>query len=1125
MKKNLGLKSLRTFQFQGTYIPAIRKLLMFIKVCYLLFLISCFQLKAETFSQTITLKSSAIRLEEAFKLIEKQSDYVVLYDYNEIKKMKAVRIDVNKVTLVQFLNELLKGLPLRYTLDDKTILISHKKELELNKITLGTIGSSTMSPVLQRVIRGHVTDVQGAALQGVSIMEKGTSNGTSSKQDGSFELQINGSRPTLVFTLLGYQSAEQIVDGTSDVRLTLNATVSDLDEVVVVGYGVQKKVNLTGAVSAVSGEDIAARPAGQTSAALQGMAPGVTITQRSGKPGADGGDIRIRGIGTMGSPGPLVMIDGIEGSINNIDPNLIESVSILKDAASSSIYGSRAANGVILVTTKRGSGDRISLSYNNYVGWQKPTNMPKLVNALDHMLLTNEAYTNVGSTALYPEELLEAYRQQGDGSSDAYPNTDWQKESLQGSGFQQSHFLTVNGGTNKVRMLASFGYFDQKGLTLNSGFKRYTIRNNMDIRFSDKFSAKVDLQYVNPIITSPAASIESLFQWMNSIPANQSFRNEDGSWGLGWNGNNPVSAAQDGGIATNKSPFGSINASVIYKPTTWLTAEVNYAPKYATQVNKSFREVVQSYNPDGTASFAVPVRSSLTQFNAQEMYNNMRATLTAKETFGNHHISWLVGASREDYRIDNMQGFRDIFVLPDYQVLDVGSALNQAATGTASEWALQSFFSRVNYSFKDRYLLELNARYDGSSRFLKGNRYGFFPSASAGWRFSEEAFLGEAKSWLTEGKVRVSWGRLGNQLIGTYPAVSAVNLGSYTLGNQIVNTAALNDLSNPNITWESTEERNIGVDFVLFKNLTLTADYYHRKTSDILLQLDIPLILGLNAPYQNAGAVENKGWEVSLGYRSDWQKEFKYNLSLNISDVKNKILDMRGINQTGLTVNREGYPIYSLFGYQTEGYFQSVEEIEDHATQFGELAPGDLKYRDQNGDGIITEADKVIIGSTVPRYTYALNASLSYKNFDLSFLLQGVGKADGYLYGSGIQPFTTTGAIGGTIREDNKDRWTVDNPNAAYPRLAFGKNNNQQSSEFWMKDASYLRLKNVQIGYQLPQALSDRLHIQKLRLFANGSNLFSIDNFWEGYDVEAPVGTGNFYPQVKVYTFGLDVTF
>lgn len=1101
-----------------------RLLMMSIKAYFVFALLCCFQLRAETFSQTLSYKSNSVRLENLFNFIEKESKYLVLYDNNVIKRTKPLSLDAKNLSLTKFLELILDGKPLSYVIDDKTIFISPKavapaKLSREEKIEIKRIDR------LQRTVKGRVADDKGQPLIGVTVSEKGTNNGTTTDADGNFQLVLTNDQGTLVFALLGYVSAELPIGGKSEFNVSLLPAVNDLDEVVVIAYGVQKKVNLTGAVSTVSSKDISMRPVGQTSAGLQGMATGVTVTQRSGKPGSDGADIRIRGIGTIGNSNPLVLIDGVEGSMNNIDPNMIESISILKDAASSSIYGSRAANGVILITTKRATGDKISLSYNDYFGWQSPTNMPKIVNALDHILLTNEAYTNVGSSPLYGEDLIEAYRKQGDGSSDEYPNTDWQKESLLGSGFQQSHFVTLNAASNKVKTLASLGYFDQKGLMLNSGFKRFSFRNNLDVEINDKLKAKIDLQYINPTVTSPSADISQLFQWMNSIPANQSFRNSNGTWGLGWNGNNPVSAAADGGVAHYKTPWGSVNASVIYKPFSWLTAEVNYAPKYVFTDEKNFRQVVQSYLPDGRKSFAVPVRSELTQKHNQELFNNMRATLTFNKTIEGHQLSWLLGASREDYSIESLNGFRDNFVLPEFPVLDAGSALNQSASGTASEWALQSFFSRINYTYKDRYLLELNARYDGSSRFLKGNRYGFFPSGSAGWRFTEESFLADAKSWLNEGKIRASWGKLGNQNIGNYPAVSALNLGSFNLGDQIVGTAALNDMSNPDITWESTEEKNIGLDLTLFNNFSLTADLYHRKTSDILLKLDIPLTLGLNAPQQNAGVVENKGWELGLGYRSNFDREIRYNLAVNLSDVRNKVLDLRGISNTGLIVNREGYGINSILGYEVEGYFQNQAEIDQHATQFGDLAPGDLKYKDRNGDGKITEADKIVIGSTIPRLTYSLNANLQYKGVDFSFLLQGVGKADGYLYGAGIQPFTTTGAIGGTIREDNKDRWTPDNPNAKYPRLAFGKNNNAQSSQFWMKDASYLRVKNIQLGYTLPSTLLNQMRLQKIRLFVNGSNLFTVDNFWEGYDVEAPVGYGNFYPQVKVYTFGLDVTF
>ncbi|MGH2622116.1 MAG: TonB-dependent receptor, partial [Sphingobacterium sp.] len=888
MKNNLGKTYTPCTRFPIPCVSSYRLLFMAIKACFVFALVCCFQLRAETFSQTLSFKAKSVRLENLFSYIEKQSNYLILYDNNVLKHTKAVSLDAKNLTLDKFLTLILADQPLSYVIDDKTIFINAKASKTPTSPRAERLDAKKEER-LQRTVHGHVSDNTGKPLVAVTVTEKGTNNGTITDAEGNFELVINDAQGILVFSLIGYESIEQSLGGANEFKVALTPSVNDLDEVVVVGYGVQKKVNLTGAVSAVSGKDIQTRPVGQTSAALQGMAPGVTVTQRSGKPGADAATIRVRGIGTLSDANPLILIDGVEGSINNIDPNLIENISILKDAASSSIYGSRAANGVILVTTKRGTGDKVTLSYNNYFGWQEPTNMPKIVNAYDHMLLTNEAYTNVGSSPLYPEDILSAYLQQGQGSSDEYPNTDWQKESLQGSGFQQSHFVTLNAGSNKVRTLASFGYFDQKGLLLNSGFRRYTLRNNLDIEISEKLSAKIDLQYVNPIISSPAQSIEDLFQWMNSIPANQSFRNSDGSWGLGWNGNNPVSAAADGGVTKNKGPWGAVNASLIYKPFTWVTAEVNYAPKYATAVNNTFRQVVQSYLPDGTKSFAVPQRSALTQTNSQDFYNNMRATLTFNKSFAEHHLNWLLGASREDFRQDNLKGFRDTFVLPEYPVMDTGSALNQSATGSATEWALQSFFSRINYNYKDRYLLEVNARYDGSSRFLKGNRYGFFPSVSAGWRFSEETFMQAAKSWLNEGKLRASWGKLGNQNIGNYPAVSALDLGAFNMGNAIVNTAALNNMSNPSITWESTEEKNVGVDLTLFNNFSLTADYFYRKTSDILLKLDIPLTLGLGAPNQNAGIVENRGWELALNYRSNYDRAFRYNLTFNLSDVKNKV--------------------------------------------------------------------------------------------------------------------------------------------------------------------------------------------------------------------------------------------
>lgn len=1087
-----------------------RAILLRMNFALLLLMCTFMQITLAADAQKITIQKHNASLEYVLSEINRQTGYEFLYTREMMKETRVLDVDLKNQLLDDALKQVFRNQPLTYSINARTIVIRRKG---------AAVASERRPPV---IIRGKVTDQASKPIPGVSVSLQGTTVVTTTDADGNYTITIPDGNGTLEFRYIGFSTKVLDVGGRTVVDVQLGAETTDLNEVVVVGYGTQKKVNLTGAISTVSSEEINRRPVGQTSAALQGIAPGVTVTQGSGRPGGDAATIRIRGVGTLNNADPLVLIDGIEGSMNNIDPNLIESVSVLKDAASASIYGSRAANGVILVTTKRGSA-KVGISYNNYLGWQEPTNMPDVVNAVDHMLLMNEAYTNVGRTPLYSNDLITQFQAQGGISSDEFPNTDWQKEVLTGSGFQQSHFVTVSGGSEKVRILASAGYFDQKGIIENSGFKRFTIRNNTDIIFSDKLSARLDLQYVKAVTTEPAIGTANAFNYMNGIPANQLGLNSNGTWGVGWNGLNPIAASREGGTNVNTGPFGSINATLAYKPLDWLRAEVTVAPRYAESNRKNYNKSIQTYLPDGTPSYRIPALTSLTEASNRTMYNNLRASVTMDKTFDVHNVKLLLGASEEDYHDDFVSAYRDTYILPDYPVLDAGSALNQRTSGTSEEWALRSFFGRINYDYKSKYLLEVNGRYDGSSRFNKGRKYAFFPSASAGWRISEENFMQPAKNVVTELKLRASWGRLGNQNIGTYPAASLISLGSSALGGQVVNVAALNDLANSDISWETTEMSNIGLDMVLFNNLTVTADYYVRKTKDILIRLDIPLIIGLGAPVQNAGIVNNKGWELGIGYKGNIN-DFKYNFNINLSDVKNEVVDLRGINQTGLTVSREGYALNSIFGYEVEGFFRDAAEVTSHARQFGAVAPGDLKYKDQNNDGIINESDKVVLDTTIPRYTFGANLNGSFKGFDLSVQIQGVGKGNGYLYGPGIMPFSV-GNLGGTILEPNKDRWTPENPNAKFPRLAFGESNNEQASSFWMKDASYLRVKNVQLGYTFPGTMMNKIAVKNLRVFANGSNLFTFDNFWEGFDVESPVGTVNVYPQVKVFTFGLSANF
>ena len=969
-------------------------------------------------------------------------------------------------------------------------------------------------------IRGKVTDESGGGpVPGASIRVKGTSTGTSSDADGNYTITAK-SGDFLVYSSIGFDAQEISVGKQSVINVVLEGSKQGLEEVVVVGFGTQKKVNLTGAVSSISSKDLTARPVGQASSALQGLAAGVTVTQSSGQPGADAGNIRIRGIGTLLDASPLVLIDGVEGNINALDPNIIDNVSVLKDAASASIYGSRAANGVILVTTKRAKNNQLTIGYSGYAGVQNPTNLPDMVDAIDHMVLTNLAYTNTGKAPLYNETLINNYRANPD-NTDLYPNTDWQKEVLTGSGFMQSHFVTINGGGEKVRFLTSGGYFNQKGIIESSSFKRYTLRNNIDVRFSDKLSLKADVALAAASSLEPGVGTSAVFHWMNRIPANQPFLYSNGNWGEGWNGSNPAALTQpEGGFRKNSSPSAQLNASLTYQPLKWLKVDLTAAPRFTQSEDNDFKRAIVTYKADGTVAYTTPALSTLDRSLSHSFYNNFRGTVTADNAWGEHNLKVLVGASREDYRNDQFSAFRDNFVLPDYPVLNTGSSANQQNGGSAAEWALQSFFGRVNYDYKQKYLLEINGRYDGSSRFASGRKYGFFPSFSAGWRISQEPFMEGTKNVLTDLKIRASWGELGNQNIGNYPFTSSIVSGSYTMGGQIVNIAALNTLANSGISWETTEMTNFGLDFTLLKNLTFTGDYYIRKSRDILYTLDIPLTVGLGAPVQNVGVVTNKGYELSLSYRNNIS-DFKYDVNLNFSDVLNRVVDLRGVNRSALTVSREGYAINSLFGLEAEGLFQTDAEAAAHAKQFGTIKAGDIKYKDQNGDGIINDADNVIIGSTIPRYTYSFSLNGSWRGISLGAFFQGVGKADGFLYQQGIMPFFN----GGTVQQQHKDNWTPENPNAKFPRLAFSETNNEKVSSFWVKDASYLRLKNLQLGYTLPAKLARKLSAGSARIYVNGQNLFTKDNFWKGYDVEAPVGRGDVYPQVKTYTVGLDVSF
>ncbi len=1112
----------------GSSVPlnrSIKKLFLMTKLTIFLSLFFVLQLSANVYSQTrLNVNSKNKTVKEVLFNIEGQSNFRFFYNEKFIDLNRKVDFDIKNQSIEYVMNRLFGDSEVTY------------KIMENNLIVI-TPGESQQ----EKTIKGKVTDSGGFPLPGVTVVIKGTTQGTVTNAEGEYSLPNVPANSTLQLSFVGLKPQEVFMGNQSVINVTMEEESFGIEEVVAVGYGTQKKANLTGAVSTVSLPQMEKRTVAQTSLALQGLVPGLTVTQRSGKPGGDGGTISVRGKTTIGNNDVLVLIDGVESSINSIDPKSIESISVLKDAASAAIYGNRAANGVILITTKRAEDGKAYVSYNSYVAKGVPTNVPRYVGAVDFMKYISIAKRAVGMTPEYSEEYINEYEAGVARNDPNYPDIDWFDATATNNGLITNNFITISQGTKEIKSLTQAGYMSQNGITENTNFKRYTLRSNTDYNISPKFAVRSDLALVYTKAKEPS-KLSSGYNWVGRIPANQAAYLSDGRYGPGWQGVNPVAYYKDGGIISNNAPSAIANFVATFTPIEDLEIQGQYALNYWESHNTNWNKRVQLYLNDGTPDPQTQSKSTLKETTNRSLRNMLIGRATYKKSINDeHNFKAMVGYQQETFWNKWHSGYREVFPFPDYPVLNAGGEENQKSDGSASDYSLQAIFGRINYDFRGKYLFEANLRYDGSSRFAEDYRWGLFPSVSGGWRISEEPFWSNLRDVVSNLKLRASWGQLGNQntLNGYYPAQSTVNLGTnYIFDKNITSGAAITAMANEVISWETTTMTNIALEFNIFQKLDFTAEYYYRKTDDILLDLNIPLIIGLSAPAQNAGKLENKGWEIGATY-NDRFGDFNFSAMFNISDVRNEIIDLKGINETGLTVNREGYPMQSLYGYEADGYIVPEDYDTDGnyqgATQIGNFGPGDIKYKDQltvdtdgdgvpdAADGVINTSDRVIIGSTIPRYTFGLNLFGEYKGFDVNLLFQGVGKADGYVWGHSIGSFFE----GGSMPEIGKDYWTPENRDAKFPRLAFNNSNNQQNSSFWVKDAAYLRLKNAQIGYTIPQNIISKIGISNLRFYVSTDNIFTITKFWKYFDVESPVlsGYGNFYPIMRTTTIGIDLKF
>lgn len=984
-----------------------------------------------------------------------------------------------------------------------------------------------------KTLTGKVSDSYGWPIPGVSVVLKGTAIGTITDADGVYVITDLPEEGVLVFSFVGMSSQEMSIVGLSTLDIILKEELIGLNEIVAVGYGVQKKVNVTGAISSIESGTLENKSMTSLSSGMQGLSSGVTVTQSSGQPGADKGEITIRGMGSINGGSPLVLVDGMEFDMEDVDPSDIESISVLKDAAASSIYGVRAASGVILITTKRGSEGKTELTYSGYVGIQETTQLPNFVGAQQYMKLVNKVYTNSGGSEYFTSSDIAAY-DDPNRNTDLYPDVNWMDEILQGSGIQQEHSLALTSGNDKMKYRLSFNSLDQEGLVKKTNFNRTTVRLNTDIQAFDRLHISADVSAKMSKRTEPQGSgtVGGMwFQFNQAYATNPTIpvKYSDGTWGIGRSDGNPVRLQEEGGQYTYKESVMAGNfradldivdglkvsgiASLTYE------TDFNYMVEKALTYTDFFNKSESVVGVDNTANESYRIWNT-----------NIQGLLNYNKTFGDHTLGVLAGIQAYELTSNYLKGYSEGGSLDQLDELDAGDASTDQANGNENGNSLLSYFGRVNYSYAGKYLFEGNIRRDGSSHFSEDNRWGTFPSFSAGWRMSEEPFLDFTDNYLSNFKIRASWGQLGNQSVtDDYAYQSRIGLGyNYPYGGNVNSGAKQTNAANAAISWEVTEMSDIGFDFGFLNNkLYGTFDYFDKRTKDMLLALDISATVGLDAPYQNVGTMTNKGWEFSIGYRGSIGSDFKYNVLANISDVKNNISDIKDRNIVysstyNTTIVQESQPYLAFYGYVAEGIFQSDEEVANHAVQSaGVTSAGDIKYKNISGDDdAITSEDRAIIGSNIPHYTYSLNLNAKYKNFDLSALFQGVGKVDV----NTLQANHASTSTDGNFKEIHLDSWSEDNTDAAFPRLTSNTINYAMSS-FWIKSGSYLRLKTLQLGYTIPNRITGKVGISKCRFYANGQNLFTWSNLNDyNIDPEMPQDA-RYYPQVKTYSLGVNVTF
>jgi len=1115
---------------------------LIMKLTTLFCMVALLQASADSFSQQITIREESTSLLNIFKEIEQQTHYTFLYHNSDVENIVNVSIDVKNASLEEVLKNCLNGKSLTYKVIENTILVKKSKAIP-PKIPI----PQKKAQVQDIVIRGKVSDGKGNPLAGVSIQVKGSLAGTASDEEGNYTLSIPR-EAILVYSFLGYESQEVNATESTVLNISLQETASDLEEIVIVGYGEQKKATVTGSISTVSGETLETAPTINFTNSLAGRLPGLTSVTGSSEPGKDDSNLRIRGSNTLGNNSPLIVIDGVANrSMTRLNPADILSVTVLKDA-SAAIYGAQAANGVILITTKRGKTGKPVVQINLNQGWNSPTVIPEMADAANYAQMINEVSEYRGSPLPFTEDEIQKYK---DGSDPwRYPNTDWFAETFKPSSVQRYGNLSVNGGSETIKYFVSLGSNFQDGIYKNSAtnYSQSNIRSNFDVKISDYINLGIDLsgrQENRNYPTIPAtriwaATINGLptvtAYWPNGLPGPDTQL-----------GKSPLMATEETGYQKDKryimeSNF-KLDIAIPWVEGLSLTGNASFDKNIVN--DKIWQKPWLLYSWDGKTydennepvlvgsptGYADPSLShSMTDGNR----TSLNALINYQTTIADqHHVKFLVGGERITTDSEFVSAFRRYFVSTALDQMFAGSDVLKNNNGSASTTARLNAFGRVNYDYLNKYLVEFVWRYDGSYIFPEGKQFGFFPGVSLGWVASEEHFWKENLAALSYFKIRGSWGQTGNDRVSPYQYLLGYALGgtnSNYIFNQDVEAKTLSStrIPNPNITWEVANQTNIGFDSELFGGkLKFSADYFYNLRTDILAyrNASVPASTGLSLPMENIGEVVNQGFEFQVGYGNTTAGGFAYQVSVNGGYAKNKIKfwdESPGVPEYQQST---GHPMGSKLNYQAIGIFRDWEAIEAYP-HIATARPGDIIFEDVNKDGEIDGRDmKMDYRSDIPRFTGGLAIDLSYKNFYATLLMQGAAGAVRSIY------MESEGEGFNYLMQNVAGRWTEDNPDASKPRAynrvgEYWRANPGWNNTYYTKSNDYLRLKNIEIGYNLPADFIEKWGLTGLRVYFSGQNLLTLTKL-EDFDPESTFNqtTGTIYPTNKTSNFGLSITF